>query len=329
MKILGKIMRWFLFSILFLLILVSVIFYTPDLSVERLKETYETEYSHYLDVQLDTLVSLTIHYEIAGVETDPVIVLLHGLFSSTQTFYPWREQLVEQGYRVVLIDLPGHGLSQGYPDGVVSQSRQAKAVFDVLEELAITELFIGGNSMGGGVSWFFASEYLDLFTIKGIVLIDAVYPMAFENEGSSLQGFFQSRLGQTLAKFTPRFLFKQVLRGVYGSASQLEEDTLTRYFELLRYPNRRSSFLALDRFEETTSEGIARLTKLKEANIPVLVIWGEEDSWISKDVALLFQNTLELSNEQVIIYPGLGHVPMEEDPETTLTDVLVFLENHR
>ena len=59
------------------------------------------------------------------------------------------------------------------------------------------------------------------------------------------------------------------------------------------------------------------------------MIWGEEDSWISQDVALLFQDTLELSNEQVIIYPGLGHVPMEEDPETTLTDVLVFLENHR
>ena len=41
----------------------------------------------------------------------PVLVLVHGFAASLHTWRPWAEEL-QDAYRVVTLDLPGHGLSR-------------------------------------------------------------------------------------------------------------------------------------------------------------------------------------------------------------------------
>jgi pimeloyl-ACP methyl ester carboxylesterase len=68
-----------------------------------------------------------------------------------------------------------------------------------------------------------------------------------------------------------------------------------------------------------------RIQSIKSNQIETLILWGSEDSWISKDVGIALKNDLGLSSNRLIIYEGLGHVPMEEAPLLTAIDLIHFL----
>ncbi|MCK7486815.1 MAG: alpha/beta hydrolase [Bacillus subtilis] len=333
MKRLWKFLRGILIVLAVLIVGVVIAFYRADIAFETLEETYFTSNSNYLVVTLETLedteIELRIHYIDNALTTEKTVVLLHGLFASAHTFEAWTTLFENQGYRVVAIDLPGFGLSDNFPDQISSTRRQASVVKAVLDHLNIDRAVLGGNSMGGGIAWYFASEYHEpgVFDVEGLVLIDAVYPFAEEDreQGGFLFALLDSPIGGFLAKLTPRFLFAAILRGVYGSATTIDDATIDRYYDLLLAEGHRVSIVKITMEEPTGLTGLERLNLLKDWAIPVLVLWGEEDSWIPKEVALAFQETLDLPSDRVIVYPGLGHVPMEEDPTLTGADVLAFL----
>ena len=62
---------------------------------------------------------------------------------------------------------------------------------------------------------------------------------------------------------------------------------------------------------------LARITS------PTLILWGARDRLIPPATAARFQHLLP--GAQVLLYPGLGHVPHEEDAARTATDALAFL----
>jgi len=321
-----------LFSVLFTAI---AILYRADLSLSKLEEKYYIEESHYLDVTIDDLdgndVSINIHYTDTGLVNSPVVVLLHGMFSSLHTFTPWTLSLVESGYRVIAIDLPNHGLTGNFSDNMISTRRSAAVVKYLMDELDVLSITIGGNSMGGGVAWQFASEYhgTNGFSVNGLILIDAVFPEMMEGGPSGLMTLLSNpTVGKFISKMTPRFLLKRILMDVYGSSSTLSDATVDRYYDLLRKEGNREA-LVLANQETSGDDGIDRLDFIREAGIPVLVLWGQEDGWIDADHADSFKSALDLSEEDVIIYEGLGHVPMEENPELTFTDLLIFLDAHQ
>ena len=97
------------------------------------------------------------------------IVLLHG-FLENQTM--WRDFIpgFTKKYRVITIDLLGHGYSEclGY---LHSMEDNADMVHEVLHELKIRKAVFVGHSMGGYVALAFAELYPD--TIKGLVLLNS------------------------------------------------------------------------------------------------------------------------------------------------------------
>jgi pimeloyl-ACP methyl ester carboxylesterase len=52
-------------------------------------------------------------------------------------------------------------------------------------------------------------------------------------------------------------------------------------------------------------------------------MWGSADKWIAPEYAGRFHG--DLKNSQLIMYEGVGHVPMEEIPEKTAADAKMFL----
>lgn len=326
MKYLGK------FTLIFMTLIVIVIFvfYRSDLELSDLEDTYFTEHSSYITLSIPSLDSsnleIIIHYQDVGTPGDPVIVLLHGAFASSHTFIPWSDSLVEAGYRIIMIDLPYHGLSGGFTDQITSLRRSAFVVKALLDSLSIQEVMIGGNSMGGGVSWYFTSIFhgVDEFQVLGLVLIDAIYPvMAGGRPANSLFAFVsQEPYASFFSKLTPRFLLASILRGVYGSDATLEDETIDRYYDLLRRSGNRKAILVNTQESIDTS---LSLSIIKSYDIPVLVMWGIEDSWIPVSTVDLFKTDLQLSDSNIVIYEGLGHVPMEEDPALTIIDLMIFL----
>jgi len=94
------------------------------------------------------------------------IVLLHGFLENSTMWNFFAEQYTKR-YRVIAIDLLGHGLT-GCLGYVHSMEDMADAVQAVLTELRIRKAIMMGHSMGGYVALAFAELYPDV--VKGIVL---------------------------------------------------------------------------------------------------------------------------------------------------------------
>lgn len=336
MRLFLKIVKYIILSILSIILVLSLIMYRKDISYEDAIERYSEETSAFFETSVVGLDGdhheITLHYLDFGNPEATPIVLLHGAFSSALTFEHWKDNLVEEGYRVILIDLPYHGLSTGFSDRVTSIRRSAEVVMNLLSHLNIKSFFIGGNSMGGGVSWYLSGQYhgTNDIQIRGLILIDSIYPMA--SSGAPDRRFISfissDFIAPLISKMTPRFVFAQLLKGVYGSHGSPSDEVIDRYYTMLRVEGHRESILQ-NTFEEiSVDDQVEILESINTKNIPVLVLWGKEDSWIPVETSQLFKETLQLQDDAIIIYDDLGHVPMEEDPELTILDVLEFLTIH-
>jgi pimeloyl-ACP methyl ester carboxylesterase len=56
---------------------------------------------------------------------------------------------------------------------------------------------------------------------------------------------------------------------------------------------------------------------------PVLLLWGEADRMVPAAHAADYAR--ELPDSRTVVLPGLGHVPMEEDPARSVAPVRQFL----
>jgi len=327
MKLFKKILKWIMISLLTLLTLFLFLFVRFDIPLEDLEDTYFTEYSHYIDITINNIdgdpIPITLHYQDMGNETDPVVVLVHGAFSSSHTFIPWAESLVLEGYRVIMPDLPYFGLSEGFTDQITSFRRSAETIKKILDSLSITEISIAGNSLGGAASWFFASEYPEM--VNHLVLIDALYPNQVEEGRARLGALTKYDLvSNALSKLTPKFLVKALLKTAYGDESLLTDEILTRYYELLRKDGTRKSILTA--IQESEPE-FSYQERLESITTPTYVIWGSLDTWIDPATIDLFQDTIGFSDNHIFIFEGLGHVPMEESPEVTILTMISILKD--
>lgn len=77
------------------------------------------------------------------------VVLLHGFCESSMVWDDWKEDLLEENYRVIAIDLPGFGSSSAK---AASMEQMGEAVTTVCEHLNLKKVVCVGHSMGGYVA---------------------------------------------------------------------------------------------------------------------------------------------------------------------------------
>ena len=99
-------------------------------------------------------------YDVYGSSSRPVVVYLHGLLLDAELNRGIAQALAEQGYRVVLLDLLGHGRSDK-PTHVFTYriDSYAEQVIALLDHLGVEEAVLGGISLGANVSLFAATRY--------------------------------------------------------------------------------------------------------------------------------------------------------------------------
>ncbi|AWI27176.1 alpha/beta fold hydrolase [Flavobacterium pallidum] len=97
------------------------------------------------------------------------LVLLHGFLENSTMWEAFVPELSKK-YRVITIDLLGHGQTQ--PMGYIqTMEENADAVYTVLHELRVRKAVLAGHSMGGYVALAFAELYPDM--VKGMALINS------------------------------------------------------------------------------------------------------------------------------------------------------------
>ena len=117
----------------------------------------------------------------------------------------------------------------------------------------------------------------------------------------------------------PRALLRANVAAAYGRPSALREATLTRYRDLMLAPGVRRAILA--RMSQVILRDPAPV--LARIQAPTLLLWGEKDGMIP--IANAADYLHDLPHATLVRLPGLGHVPFEEDPATSLAPVARFL----
>jgi len=108
------------------------------------------------------------------------------------------------------------------------------------------------------------------------------------------------------------------VRDVYGDRSKATDAVIDRYYDLLlREGNRAATHERLLRKEDSMS------ARIDEIRAPTLILWGTEDCWILPKYGEQFRD--RIPGARLVTLPGLGHVPMEEDPAASVAPVLAFL----
>lgn len=212
------------------------------------------------------------------------MIFLHGFGASTLT---WKRLVafLDEGLDITLIDLLGHGESDA-PKIDYTISAQFQALREVISLQNNGDSFLFGNSYGGWVAAYYASQP---YTCKGIIL-------------ESPAGLKEN--------------FDDIVAS--GKEQQFKEDSLR---SAMQYENNEwvlKSIINAD-FEEDqlTTETLSKIKK------PTLILWGSEDTTIDKKYAAMFNS--KIKGSELEIMQGVGHVPHYTNPEETAAIIRRFI----
>ncbi len=254
-----------------------------------------------------------VHYRDRG--SGPVVVLLHGSNSSLFTWEGWVSALASS-YRVVTLDLPGHGLTGPDPRGRYSLAEMAEFVEAFASAIGLQRFTIGGNSMGGGVAWHYALLHPD--RVQSLVLVDAAGLPREEPKPFAFSIASVPVLGWVTRWETPRFVVAGSVRDAYGDPSKVTDGLVDLYEDMLRREGNRAA--THERFLKPSDDLDGRLEQI---HAPTLILWGSRDRWILPKYAERFH--ARIPGAKLVTLEGLGHIGMEEDPIASVSPVKDFL----
>ncbi|WP_339823837.1 alpha/beta hydrolase [uncultured Parasphingorhabdus sp.] len=301
--------------LLALLLAAFFIFRTPDTDRAEMIAKYGSEASRFVDDGHGA----KIHYRDEGNKDGPALLLIHGSNSLLQTWEPLVALLGDK-YRLISLDLYGHGLTGPNSDGAYDADTNIEAARLVLDNVGVDKAYWVGNSMGGWVTWRAGLSVPE--RILGLVLIDAAGAQV-EQKGQPYLGarLARSSVGQMLLpEITPRFLVKSSLEENFAQPERLTEELVDRYWELLRFPGNRKA--AVDRTK--TPRQPEKWAEIGTLKMPVLLLWGEQDKVIPLAHGRAFAEAIPGS--KLITYADAGHLPMEETPEQVARDIDGWIE---
>jgi pimeloyl-ACP methyl ester carboxylesterase len=296
-------------SLLLVVVIAIAAMLRPDIPLEALLPEYGAPPSKFVEIE-----GMRIHYRDEG--AGPPLVMLHGFGSSLFTWDRWVRQLAGTR-RLIRLDLPGFGLTGPAPDGDYRAERYVRVVAALLDSLGVERSDIAGNSMGGRTALTFALEHPE--RVRKLILVDAggfapmPPPMVYRLAQTPILG----RL--LLLHVTPRFVVRRNLETVYGDPSRLTNAVVDRYQAMTLRAGNRGAMLA----RMTGPPDPLLADRLGELKLPVLIQWGQLDGWVPLSNAYGFQRGI--AGAQLRVYPGAGHVSMEEIPEATARDADAFL----
>ncbi len=251
-----------------------------------------------------------LHYVyLEGGQGEP-LMLLHGFGANKDNFVRVARFLTPR-YRVIIPDNLGFGESGHPSDADYRAGAQAVRLRNLARALGITKVHLGGSSMGGHISMMYAAHYPD--EVQSLWLLDP-------------GGIWSAPPGE---------LRKVIAEGGENPLMAKSEDDFARIFKFVMskppfIPRPMLNVMAQERidnydlekriFMELSIDSIEEhVTGLKT---PTLIVWGDNDRVINMATAGVLNKLMP--DSQVIIMPGVGHLPMIEDPGKAALDYLKF-----
>jgi len=240
------------------------------------------------------------------------LVFLHGFCESKEVWADFIKPLQQQ-FRTVAIDLPGHGANtQNNAD--YSMSSMADDVKRQLNELRVEKCMLIGHSMGGYVSIALAEKYGQM--LSGLCLFhSSALPDTEEkkeNRNKTINYVEQHGVANFINPFVGPLFYHN------------NRERLHAEIEMMKEIGRATPQASITGALAAMRDRPDRTHVLREARFPVLFIFGKDDSAVPLDKALA-QCYLP-GNSLVYFLEKTGHMGMFERTHETRKAIQKFAE---
>lgn len=268
---------------------------------------------------------IKLHYKNEG--EGELVVLLHGF---PEFWYGWRNQIpvLSKQYRVVAPDMRGYNLSDK-PEDVSAYKIEilAKDIADLIKALGEERAIVVGHDWGAAVAWAVASLYPEV--VKKLVVLNVPHPAEMKRAFMEVNFsqwkkswyifFFQLPFLPERIVGTERF-FRQTFAKMSMNKNAFTEEDVKKYVEAYRQPGMIKSTIA---YYRAMFRGVFSAVHLPKVKAPVLMLWGEHDAALGKELTYNTQRHCENTCE-IIYDPTSGHFVQHDNPEWVNEKLLKF-----
>ncbi|ASQ91618.1 alpha/beta hydrolase [Prosthecochloris sp. GSB1] len=256
----------------------------------------------------------------------PSLLLLHGLSCSLDIF----EQalpILSKPFRVLALDLLGFGQSDKPRTATYSLELYGSLIQEFMEKTAGNSglpRYGLGHSMGG--KYLLAAELLHPGSFDKLVLSNT-------DGFTELPGWVRTISWPGIRQLLKRIMTTETVATKVFSASFRYPETVDKasFAKNLRVARNRDAIdtvMALNRHYRLLDLAHTGLRKrLHTLDVPVMILWGDHDQYISPSVAGTAHE--EIPGSELYVFENCGHSPMLEYPELFSEIVTGFLTNEK
>ena len=298
---------------------------TPYSAIRNIKSFDELNYKYPVKKVYLPENEFTIAYTDEG-KGDNTIILIHGLGSYLRA---WEKNIGElsKNNRVIAIDLPGYGKSSKEPHTGM-MTFYAGIVNELVKELKLNKVVIGGHSMGGQIGMTTYLKYPQI--VKGLVL---AAPAGFERFTKGQKQWFRDVM---------------TVDGVRLTTPEAIQNNLASNF--FRQP-KDADFMVSERMEMRSADDFIPycyavvqsvhgmvdnpvIDYLQDIKVPTLIFFGENDNLIpnrylnpGRTVEIAKYGASKINNSKLVMIPKTGHFLMFEKPEVFNKETIDFIKS--
>lgn len=252
----------------------------------------------------------------------PTLLLLHGI-SCSFDFFEQVIPLLSRSFRVLALDLLGFGGSdkpKNAPYSLELYSFLIKEFLDKTRRVESKGMFALGHSMGG--KYLLATEILYPGMFNKLVLSNTD---GFAEQPVWVRGISLPGIKQVLKKaFSSEPVASKAFKTAFHNPERVNSISYKKNLLISRDRKAIDTVMALNRnFRRLDLSRTGLRQDLGRINIPVLILWGDHDQYISPSVARKAHK--EISGSELHIFKDCGHAPMLEYPEPFSKKVTRFL----
>lgn len=229
-----------------------------------------------------------IHYVVEGSEKEIPIVLIHASMGSYREWYgPNYVSELKDSYKLVLVDLRGHGESDKPHNRQLYGSKEfASDIIAILDDLKIMKAHCWGYSMGGTIAFWLSRYYPERFLS---FIIGGAYPQAYT--GESLKRHLHVK--DLILKHGANGLITYV-----KERGDILDSDGEKHLRSLDYDSIKA-WIDSEDLNNSVDEHLPSL------DIPFLFYVGELDEW--EPYPHLVEICEKMKDAKVILFPDVGH----------------------
>jgi pimeloyl-ACP methyl ester carboxylesterase len=239
------------------------------------------------------------------------VILIHGYMETSEIWESFGERLSDE-FRVIAIDLPGHGRSESFSD-THTMELMSGVVKELLDSAGIRKTVLAGHSLGGYVTLAFLERYPEY--LSGYCLFHS-HPMsdteqAKEKRKSEIAAVLEGKKDQ---------IYPGNIEKMYAGIN------LEKMAGRVNRSKRIAAGISGDGIIAVLRGMMARPSRVKvmeETSVPCLWILGRHDNYIPFDA--IRQRVSMPENATTVILDGSGHMGFMEEEDHSVTVVKDFL----